>query len=123
VSAALDVIEAEPWRRVRVLELAERLRRALGAGGLERPSGSGPIVPVILGTSARAMRVAEEVRSSGYDVRAVRPPAVPPRTSRIRVSVHADHSEDEIDGLAKAVVEAVWRVDREASRPEEEERS
>jgi 8-amino-7-oxononanoate synthase len=75
---------------------------------------------VVLGTSARALAVAERVRDAGYDVRAVRPPAVPPRTARIRVSVHADHAEDEVDGLARALAEAVRWVDRGSSRPEGE---
>jgi 8-amino-7-oxononanoate synthase len=67
----------------------------------------GPIVPVILGDSARAVSIARRVQSQGFDVRAVRPPAVRPRTARLRVSVHADHTEEQVDHLAEAILEAL----------------
>jgi 8-amino-7-oxononanoate synthase len=102
----LDLAAAEPWRRARVLALADRLRAALAAGGV-RAAGGGPIVPVVLGGNERALRVAEGIRRHGHDVRAIRPPSVPAGTARIRISVHADHAEEEIDGLARAVIEAV----------------
>jgi 8-amino-7-oxononanoate synthase len=103
----LDLAQAEPERRERVLGLAARLRAALAARGIGVPRGEGPIVPVLLGGNDRALRVAEEVRRQGYDVRAIRPPSVPPGTARLRISVHADHGEGEIDGLAAAVAAAV----------------
>ena len=52
------------------------------------------------------MRVAEALRSRGFDVRAIRPPSVAPGTARLRISVHADHTEAEIDALAQAIAEA-----------------
>ena len=52
------------------------------------------------------MGVAEAVRSRGFDVRAIRPPSVAPGTARLRISVHADHTEAEIDALAQAIAEA-----------------
>ena len=125
LDAALDCIAAEPWRRRRALELADRLRRrlrelgVLPAHGGDRPplaegpteAGSavspGPIVPLLLGDNARALAAAERLAELGFDVRAIRPPTVPPGTARLRVSVHADHSEAEIDALAEALVAAL----------------
>jgi 8-amino-7-oxononanoate synthase len=127
VDAALDCIAAEPWRRRRALDLADRLRRRLrelgafpAAGGdhPQRAEGSanaeaavvpGPIVPLLLGDNARALAVAEGLAALGFDVRAIRPPTVPPGTARLRISVHADHSEAEIDALAEAIAGALGR--------------
>jgi len=113
VDAALDIAEAEPWRRARVLELASRLRRTLTGHGVDCLRSTGPIVPVVLGKNERAMTVAAEVRKRGFDVQAVRPPAVAPGTARIRVSVHADHTEEEIDGLAGAIVDGLKAADEQ----------
>ncbi len=103
---AIELIQAEPARRERVHHLAALLRRRLQDGGVDAP-GKSPIVPVLLGSADRAMAIAEQVRHSGYDVRAVRPPTVPAGTSRLRIVVHADHDEAQIEGLAKAVCAAV----------------
>lgn len=109
IHAALDIVESEPGRRDRVLMLAARLRRRLVNGGVDCLRSTGPIVPVILGDSGLAVRVARGVRSRGFDVRAVRPPAVRPRTARLRVSVHADHTEEQIDHLAEAILGELGR--------------
>ena len=107
IHGALDVISAEPHLRARVLKLAQGLRDALTSHGVHCLRSEGPIVPVMLGDNDRALRVAQKVRRRGYDVRAIRPPAVPPRTARLRVSVHADHTEEEVNGLGLAIIEAL----------------
>jgi len=106
LAAAIRIVRAEPERAARAHALAERLRAQLRAGGLT-VGGEAPIVPVVLGDTARAMQVAEAVRAAGYAVRGVRPPTVPEGAARLRLVVHADHAETEVDGLADAVVAAV----------------
>jgi 8-amino-7-oxononanoate synthase len=113
VEAALDRLEAEPERRARALALAARLRGRLAESGLGEKHAAvtgaveGPIVPVVLGGNERAMAVAAELTRRGFDVRAVRPPTVPEGTARLRISVHADRTEEEVDALAAALAEAV----------------
>jgi len=95
---------AEPERRERARALADRLRGRLGAnlgGGV----GS-PIVPVPVGGSEDAARLAERLLERGIWAPAVRPPTVPDGTARLRVSVTAAHREEEIDALASALREA-----------------
>ncbi|HVT18777.1 MAG TPA: 8-amino-7-oxononanoate synthase [Thermoanaerobaculia bacterium] len=131
LAASLDRVEAEPGRRRRVLGLAGRLRgrlAAVGIGGLGGVGGlggggvaaplCGPIVPVVLGDNFRALAVAERLQRQGFDVRAIRPPTVPPGTARLRISVHADHSEAEIDALANALAAALGEVDGRPARVE-----
>ena len=100
VERALHLVDEEPWRRERVLSLAQHARRHL----LEEHRGSmSPIIPLLLGDETRALHVASELQARGFDVRAVRPPTVPEGTSRLRVSVHCDHSENDIVALAQAL--------------------
>ncbi len=107
VEAALDLVDAEPERRQQVCLLADRLRQRFKEAGLDTLESAGPILPVVLGKSEPALAVAQRIQKKGFDVRAIRPPTVAPGTARLRISVHADHTEEQIDRLAEAVVESV----------------
>jgi 8-amino-7-oxononanoate synthase len=65
------------------------------------------VVPVVLGDNAKAVAVARRLQEEGYDVRAIRPPSVPPGTARVRISIHADHDAELLDRAAGAVAAAV----------------
>jgi len=103
VKRALELVDEEPWRRKRVLDLARLAHGTLCRGAVFRGS---QIIPVILGDAERALGAAANLQRAGFDVRAVRPPTVPEGTSRLRISIHADHRENDIAGLAEAV--ASW---------------
>jgi len=111
---AMQVVQAEPEHAQQLFARAGLLRELLGAGGLEVP-GEGPIVPIQVGDATRAMAVAAKVRSDGFEVRAVRPPTVPKGTSRLRIVVHATHTEEQIEGLAQSLLEAMREEQRVAS--------
>jgi 8-amino-7-oxononanoate synthase len=101
VRAALAWLPRNAERRSALTELV-----AHANGQVERPSGS-QIIPVILGDSARGVRVAQALQARGYDVRAIRPPTVPDGTARLRVSItlHADRAS--IDGMLAALAETL----------------
>jgi 8-amino-7-oxononanoate synthase len=94
----MDVIAAEPERRTRLLALAAYLRERLAV------VGSSQIIPVIMGTNERAVEAAAELQRNGFDVRAIRPPSVPPGTARLRISVNANLSEDVLDRFVACAV-------------------
>jgi 8-amino-7-oxononanoate synthase len=85
---------------------AAAFRSALAARGI-RAAGSEYVVPIILGDDGPAVRVATRLQEKGFDVRAIRPPSVPPGTARIRISIYADHEPATLERLAAAVAEAV----------------
>jgi 8-amino-7-oxononanoate synthase len=108
---AVSLVERDPTLGARGLALAARLRAGLAAlpHGL-RPTGFGHIVPLVIGDSERAMRLAALLREEGYIVPAIRPPTVPRGTARLRLTVTAAHDEGAVDRLAAAVRRAVEKL-------------
>jgi 8-amino-7-oxononanoate synthase len=107
LEASLDLIEQEPQRRERLLELAARCRRTLTERGITILPGTSQIVPVLIGDNERAVHVAAALQRKGFDVRAIRPPSVPPGTARLRVSVNADLPDEQIDRFAEVLASAL----------------
>jgi 7-keto-8-aminopelargonate synthetase-like enzyme len=101
---AIDIIETEPDRRIRLLQRAADLRTRLLAAGIPMPSGlTGPIVPVLLQSPERAVDVARQLEQAGFLVGAIRPPTVPPGTSRLRITLCSGHTEQDVGYLAEAL--------------------
>lgn len=62
--------------------------------------GQSYIVPIIVGQDSAAVRLARCLQEQGWDIRAIRPPSVPEYTARLRISLHADHTPQELEHLA-----------------------
>ncbi len=69
--------------------------------------GTSNIVPVMIGEADKAVSVAEKSCSQGYWVKAVRPPTVPPNTSRLRLSINASMTWDQLQPLPQLLAEAL----------------
>jgi 8-amino-7-oxononanoate synthase len=95
--ASLLSIQQEPERRTRLLARSAHLRKRLQAAGVQVSDEVSQIVPVVIGDNERAVLVADALQRDGFDVRAIRPPTVPPRTARLRVSMNASITEATID--------------------------
>ncbi len=97
LAASLDhLAEAARARRRRPRHARARLRRRLAEQGLDVEAATARSYRSCSGATSARWRSAGGARA-GFDVRAVRPPTVPPGTARLRLSVHADHSEAEIE--------------------------
>ncbi len=119
----LTIVE-HPELRARVAGLAVRLRAGLVAAGAEvgtstapftptatpRVLGFGHVVPVVLGSAERALDVASALCARGVVVHAIRPPTVPPGLARIRLTVTARHTDEDIDRAIDAFRSAVAEV-------------
>jgi 8-amino-7-oxononanoate synthase len=105
--AALAVCVAESWRRERVLELAARLRRGAAQAGIPLLPSLSPIQPVVLGSSARALAVSEQLFAAGFWVAAIRPPTVPSGSARLRITLSAAHTEQQVDALLDTLLRAL----------------
>jgi 7-keto-8-aminopelargonate synthetase-like enzyme len=103
IPAAIEVMREEPQRQARVRSLARRVRGALSISWTPTDS---PIIPIVLGDEARALEASARLRELGMLVIAVRPPTVPRGSSRLRVTLSCDHSDQEVDRLIEALKRA-----------------
>jgi 8-amino-7-oxononanoate synthase len=107
--AALKIIRREPQIRERLWRNARRLHAALAEGGYAMQPLESPILPLLVGTSADALRVAQEALAQGVFAPAIRPPTVPEGTSRLRITPIAAHTEAEMDDAARILIAARYR--------------
>lgn len=105
---ALRIAHAEPWRRERLRANALRLREGLEQLGHPPPGEpDGHIVPVVIGPADATVRAGDQLRERGWLVGAVRPPTVPAGTSRLRITLSAAHTDEQVDGLLAALAEVL----------------
>ena len=101
--AALRVADEEPWRRVRVAALVDRFRAGAAALRLPVPASATPIQSLVVGDTRTALARAAALESAGHLVTPIRPPTVPDGTARLRVTLSAAHTDDEVDALLVAL--------------------
>jgi 8-amino-7-oxononanoate synthase len=89
--AALGVLVSAEGR-----QLVGRLRAHVE---LVRPGHCAPIIPVMLGSERRALKAASALLEKGLLVPAIRPPTVPPGTSRLRITLSAAHTDQQVARL------------------------
>ena len=97
-NAALELIEQQPDYAALALAKAKAFARAAWL-----PEPESPIVPVMLGQAETALAASALLEDNGFLVTAIRPPTVPPGTSRLRLTFTAQHPDDEIERLAEIV--------------------
>lgn len=89
---------------------ARTFREALAAEGFDVAQNEIPIVPLVIGDPEEATAVCEAALEKGVFAQAIRPPTVPEGTSRLRLTVMATHSEEDLRSAAKILAEAGHRV-------------
>jgi len=100
---AIDIIEEEGWRRERLWENVRLFSKGL-AGFLKIPfTPSSPIIPVNIGEERRTMKICEELLAAGVFCQGIRPPSVPPGTSRLRITLMATHTREHIEYALNAL--------------------
>ncbi|HXZ54033.1 MAG TPA: 8-amino-7-oxononanoate synthase [Burkholderiales bacterium] len=109
VEASLQLVRNEEWRRERLREHIASLKRLLNDVEPRLARSDTPIQPLVLGANARALEAASALRERGILVPAIRPPTVPEGTARLRISLSAAHSEEDLSRLARALRETCAR--------------
>ena len=95
--AALEVIRSEPERRLRLMENTRRLQEGFRLLGFDIGPTSTPIVPVLVGTLDRTFVFWRKLFDAGVFTNPVIPPAVPASACRLRTSLMATHTAEQID--------------------------
>lgn len=100
---SLAIARREEWRRERLQGLIARLRAGAIQLGLPLADSETPIQPLMAGSAARALAWSQALETAGILVSAIRPPTVPEGTARLRVTLSAAHTPDEVDRLLDAL--------------------
>lgn len=100
---SLKILQRETWRREQLKSLIERFRSGVKELGLELMASTTPIQPVLLHDDELTHKVGEQLRTKGFLVGAIRPPTVPVGSARLRITLCAEHTEDQVDGLLDAM--------------------
>lgn len=97
VLAALEVLQREPERRTQLWANTRRLQEGFRSLGFEIGPTETPIVPVLIGPLEKTFLFWRKLFDAGVFTNPVAPPAVPPSQCRLRTSLMATHSFDQID--------------------------
>ena len=104
---SMDIIDSDEGRqrRAQLKQLIGRLRERLALKRWSLLPSQTPIQPVIIGDNAQTMATGAALLARGSWVGAIRPPTVPPGTSRLRITLSAAHTLAQVDALADALIE------------------
>ncbi len=104
-SISLKIVEAEPWRRERLADNIKYFRSGALSEGLRLPQSDTPIQPILIGNDERVADLGSLLLDRGFLVGAIRPPTVPVGSGRLRVSISAKHSYEQLDALISVLCE------------------
>ncbi len=105
ISAAFDLIPGMIDERDHLINMSDYLRSELVKSGCNTLNSGSQIIPVLIGSDAEAIKISNRLKSEGIYILAIRPPTVPEGESRLRITISAKHSKEEIDILKKALLD------------------
>ncbi|MCD6459548.1 8-amino-7-oxononanoate synthase [bacterium] len=108
---AINIIKEEPQRRRKLLKNSMYLRKALKELGFDASEGVSHIIPVIIGENERVMEISSFLYDNGLIVPGIRYPTVPRNQSRLRISLQATHSDNDIDKLIEVMKDVAINFD------------
>jgi glycine C-acetyltransferase len=104
--AALAMLDGQPGMVEHLQRNAATLREALIEQGLDAGPSRTQIIPVVVGDAEQAMALCERALEGRVFAQAIRPPTVPQGTSRLRLSVMANHRQDDLCAAARVIARA-----------------
>ncbi|MBI5326835.1 MAG: 8-amino-7-oxononanoate synthase [Deltaproteobacteria bacterium] len=105
--AAIDIIEDEPQIRQGLWDRVKFFRKGLKEAGLNTMQSETQIIPILIGEADKAVRISRSLLDKGIFVQAIRPPTVPEGTSRLRITLMANHSLDDLKYALDTIKETV----------------
>ena len=111
IAAALDIVVQESERRRYLLSETQSFRQILTQAGFDILGSETQIIPVLVGDNAPTLSLAARLREHGLMAVALRPPTVPPGRSRVRFSLSAAHSPEDLAVARTAILEVGREMD------------
>jgi len=113
-STALDVLMQDPHPREHLHQLMKHFHNGVRGMGLDLPAPMSPIFPIIIGDARRTVEVSRMLEAEGVFVSAIRPPTVPRNTSRLRITLTAAHTLNQVDHLLEVLAKCLKRIGMKA---------
>nr|CAA6829146.1 MAG: 8-amino-7-oxononanoate synthase (EC [uncultured Thiotrichaceae bacterium] len=101
--ASLKLVRSENWRREHLRDLIKQFRDGADQLSLTLMESQTPIQPIMVGDSGEALAMAKKLEQQGILVTAIRPPTVPANTARLRVTLSAAHTKEDVERLLAAL--------------------
>lgn len=101
--ASIEIVKNEPQRREHLQTLIHQFKTGAQQIGLNLMPSDTAIQPVLIGDAQLALSMSEQLRQQGIMVTAIRPPTVPAGTARLRITLSASHSTQQVDTLLQAL--------------------
>ncbi|MDA0147275.1 8-amino-7-oxononanoate synthase [Vibrio sp. LaRot3] len=108
LSAAIDLISTQQWRRDKLVELSHCYDSQFGHCN-EFVATNTPIKPLMVCDEKKTLEIAAKARELGFWLTAIRPPTVPKGKARLRITLTANHRLAEIRALANAITPLLTR--------------
>lgn len=108
---SLDIIQRENWRREKLRELIALFRQQCQTQGLPLSPSRTAIQPLIVGDAATALAISRALEQQGICISAIRPPTVPGNSSRLRITLTAQHTVEQVQTLVTALATVIRELD------------
>lgn len=105
--ASLRLVQHGQQRRQQLAQLIGQFRQGAQQLGLELMDSQTPIQPIMVGSSAQALALSAELAQRGIFVTAIRPPTVAEGSARLRVTLSATHTAEQVERLLQALAEVI----------------
>jgi len=106
---ALQLVTHESWRRDKLHESISSFRDKAKRRGISLMESNTAIQPIICGSAESALRASAHLLEHGFYVAAIRPPTVPAGSARLRITINAEHRQEDIERLLVALDSAMAR--------------
>ncbi|MCW9048377.1 MAG: 8-amino-7-oxononanoate synthase [Gammaproteobacteria bacterium] len=104
---SLQLLSRENWRQQSLNSNINYFKKLIKQTELNLLESNTAIQPVIIGDAKTATNISQKMFEQGFHIAAIRPPTVPENTSRLRITLRADHSEQDIERLVESLITAI----------------
>lgn len=102
---SLELLQTENWRRDILQQRIRQLKTGANELGLSLMPSDTAIQPILLGTNQAAIEASQQLEAQGLLVTAIRPPTVPQKTARLRITLSASHTERDVEHLLNGLAQ------------------
>lgn len=96
---SLKLVQTETWRREHLRDLIQIFRAGASQLGLKLMPSQTAIQPILIGENAQALAISQQLEQRGILITAIRPPTVPAHTARLRITLSALHTQQQVEFL------------------------